>query len=49
MLIMRQQMTQLLQLLGKLEINLALGALIASDCGGFIGDFVARDQNSSDL
>ena len=47
MLIMRQQLTQLLQLMGKLEFNLALGALVASDCGGFIHDFVARDQNSS--
>lgn len=44
MLIMRQQMTQLLQLVGKLELHLALGALVASDCGGFIGDFVARDH-----
>lgn len=44
MLIMRQQMTQLLQLMGKLELNLAVGALVASDCGGFIGDFVARDD-----
>ena len=44
MLIMRQQMTQLMQLLGKLEINLAVGVLIASDCGGFIHDFVARDH-----
>ena len=44
MLIMRQQMTQLLQLMGKLEINLAVGALVASDCGGFIHEFVARDD-----
>ena len=44
MLIMRQQMTQLLGLLGKLEIKLAVGALVASDCGGFIGDFVVRDH-----
>ena len=44
MLIMRQQMTQLLQLMGKLEINLAFGALLASDRGGFIHDFVARDH-----
>ena len=47
MLIMRQQMTQLLQLLGKLEINITCGALVASDCGGFITDFVARDQAES--
>ena len=44
MLIMRQQMTQLLQLLGKLELSLAVGALIASDRGGFIHEFVARKQ-----
>ncbi len=44
MLIMRQQMTQLLQLLGKLEINITCGALLASDSGGFINEFVARDQ-----
>lgn len=44
MLIMRQQLTQLLQSMGKLEINLAIGALVASDCGGFIGEFVARDH-----
>ena len=44
MLIMQQQMTQLLQLLGKLEINIGYGALVASDCGGFINEFVAREQ-----
>ena len=44
MLIMRQQFTQLMQVAGKLELNLAVGALVASDCGGFIGDFVARDH-----
>ena len=44
MLIMHQQMTQLLQLLGKLEINISCGALVASDRGGFIHDFVSRDQ-----
>ena len=42
MLIMQQQMSQLLQLLGSLEINIACGALVASDRGGFIHDFVAR-------
>ena len=47
MLIMRQQMTQLLQLVGKLELNLVIGALVASDCGGFIGDFVAREQKDA--
>ncbi len=46
MLIMQQQMTQLLQLLGRLEINIACGALVASDRGGFINEFVARDQAS---
>ncbi|MCY3864214.1 MAG: class I SAM-dependent methyltransferase, partial [Chloroflexi bacterium] len=46
MLIMQQQMTQLLQLLGKLEINIACGALVASDCGGFINEFVEREQAS---
>ncbi len=45
MLIMHQQMTQLLQLLGKLEINIARGALIASDRGGFINEFVKREKN----
>ena len=44
MLIMQQQLTQLLQLLGKLEINIACGALVASDCGGFINEFVKREQ-----
>lgn len=47
MLVMRQQFTQLLQLLGKLEFHLAVGALIASDCGGFIHDFVARDHETA--
>ncbi len=46
MLIMQQQMTQLLQLLGALEINIARGALVASDRGGFINEFVQRDQAS---
>lgn len=44
MLIMHQQMTQLVQLLGKLEINIGYGALVASDCGGFINEFVAREH-----
>ena len=47
MLIMQQQMTQLLELLGTLEINLACGALVASDRGGFINEFVARDQSAN--
>lgn len=42
MLIMRQQMTQLSKLLGKLELTVVAGAMIASDKGGFIKDFVAR-------
>ncbi len=49
MLIMRQQMTQLAQLLGKLELSIARGALIASDSGGFIHDFVAREKRSGGL
>lgn len=47
MLYMRQFMTQLMQASGKLEIDLAIGALVASDFGGFIHDFVARDQAES--
>ncbi len=46
MLIMQQQLSQLLQLLGALEINIACGALVASDRGGFIEDFVARGGSS---
>ena len=42
MLIMRQQMTQLRQLMGKLELTVVAGALLASDSGDFIADFVAR-------
>ncbi|MCY4463916.1 MAG: class I SAM-dependent methyltransferase [Chloroflexi bacterium] len=42
MLIMRQQMTQLSKLLGKLELTVVSGAIVASDRGGFIKDFVAR-------
>lgn len=42
MLIMRQQMTQLSKLLGKLELTVVAGAMIASDKSGFIKDFVAR-------
>ncbi len=42
MLIMRQQMTQLSKLLGKLELTVQFGAMIASDKGGFIKDFLAR-------
>lgn len=46
MLIMRQQITQLIKHLGKLEINKVSGALIASDSGGFIHDFVERDKTA---
>ena len=46
MLIMRQQITQLIKHLGKLEINKVSGALIASDSGGFIHEFVERDKTA---
>lgn len=46
MLIMQQQITQLLQLLGALEINIACGALVASDRGGFIHEFTRYNQKS---
>ncbi|MYA93172.1 MAG: methyltransferase domain-containing protein [Chloroflexi bacterium] len=42
MLIMRQQISQLCKVLGKLELTVAYGAMIASDGGDFIKDFVAR-------
>ena len=42
MLIMRQQMMQLRKLLGKLELSVVAGALVATDSGGFIADFVRR-------
>lgn len=44
MLIMRQQITQLIKHLGKLEINKVSGVLVASDSGGFIHEFVERDK-----
>ncbi len=44
MLIMRQQISQLIQLMGKLELNMVTGALVASDSGGFINEFIERDQ-----
>ncbi len=47
MLIMRQQISQLIQLMGKLELNIATGALLASDSGGFINEFIKRDQAAS--
>lgn len=47
MLIMRQQMTQLLGMLGKLEINIACGALVASDCDDFIHEFVNSEQTAA--
>ncbi len=42
MMVVEQQMSQLLEVLGKLEIHIIFGALVASDRGGFIQDFVAR-------
>lgn len=44
MLIMRQQITQLVKHLGKLEINKVSGALVASDNGGFIQQFVEKEK-----
>ncbi|MCY4073421.1 MAG: methyltransferase domain-containing protein [Chloroflexi bacterium] len=44
MLIMRQQISQLIELMGKLELNIVSGALVASDSGGFINEFIERDQ-----
>ena len=44
MLMMRQQIDQLIRMMGKLEISRVCGALIASDRGGFIGEFVERGQ-----
>ena len=44
MLIMRQQITQLIQLMGKLELKIVTGALVASDSGGFIHEFIKCDQ-----
>lgn len=43
MIYMRQFMTQLMEASGKLEIDLITGALVASDRGGFIQDFITRD------
>ena len=40
MMIMRQQINQLVKHLGELVINKSAGVLIASDNGGFIGEFV---------
>ena len=45
MLVMRQQIAQLIQLMGKLEINTVSGALIASDSGGFIQEFVEQGRS----
>ena len=44
MMVMRQQISQLLDMLGKLELTKTRGALIASDSGGFIHEF-AQLQN----
>ncbi len=49
MSIMRQQINYVLNHLGELVINKLSGALIASDAGGFIHDFVDRaDHDNSD-
>lgn len=40
MMIMRQQINQLVKHLGELVINKSAGVLIASDNGGFIGEFI---------
>lgn len=42
MMIMRQQINQLIKHLGELRITKQAGLLIASDDGGFIGEFVER-------
>ena len=47
MIYMRQFMTQLMGASGKLEIDLITGALVASDRGGFIHDFITRDHEES--
>lgn len=44
MIYMRQFMIQLMGASGKLEIDLITGALVASDRGGFIHDFITRDH-----
>ena len=45
MLMMRQQITQLIRTMGKLEIKMLSGALVAADSGGFIEAFVEQAQN----
>jgi ubiquinone/menaquinone biosynthesis C-methylase UbiE len=47
MLIMRQQITQLMKHLGKIEVNQISGTLIASDRGGFIREFVEISNATS--
>ncbi|MDX1994333.1 MAG: class I SAM-dependent methyltransferase [bacterium] len=47
MMIMRQQITHLINHLGELVINKLTGVLLASDRGGFIQDFVSQAANSS--
>jgi SAM-dependent methyltransferase len=44
MVIMRQQITHLINHLGELVINKSTGVLIASDRGGFIHDFAQQMQ-----
>jgi 2-polyprenyl-3-methyl-5-hydroxy-6-metoxy-1,4-benzoquinol methylase len=43
MMIMRQQINQLIKHLGELVINKLTGVLVATDDGGFIGDFVSKN------
>ncbi len=49
MLIMRQQITQLVKHLGKLEINKLSGALVASDRGGKVKRFLDILQTQSEV
>jgi SAM-dependent methyltransferase len=46
MMIMRQQINQLVKHLGELVINKSTGVLIASVKGGFITEFVKRQENA---
>lgn len=46
MMIMRQQINQLVKHLGELVINKQTGVLIASVKGGFITEFVKRQENT---
>lgn len=46
MMIMRQQITHLVNHLGELVINKLTGVLVASDRGGFIRSYVQHQENS---